>query len=79
MFACIFLKKESEQIHKTAFQGLSYIIIRFKKIDFDIILSFIKKFIILEEICVYIYTESLLADIAIMIPELKGKVIPLKK
>ncbi len=38
-------KKESEQIHKTVFQGLSYIVIRFQKINFDITFPFIKKFI----------------------------------
>ncbi|MCC8418352.1 MAG: hypothetical protein LN590_01780 [Rickettsia endosymbiont of Glossina mortisans submortisans] len=72
-------KKESEQIYKTVFQGLSYIVIRFQKIHFDIILPFIKKFIKLDKSCVHIYTGSFLVNIAIIIPELREKVIPYLK
>ncbi|MFP3013125.1 MAG: hypothetical protein ACEY3D_09695 [Rickettsia sp.] len=72
-------KKESEQIHKTVFQGLSYIVIRFQKINFDITLPFIKKFIKLDKSCVHIYTGSFLVNIAIMIPELRKKVMPFLK
>ncbi|MCC8467621.1 MAG: hypothetical protein LN589_02780 [Rickettsia endosymbiont of Eriopis connexa] len=40
-----FLKRnESNEINIAVFQGLSYILLRFQKIDFDIVLPFIKKF-----------------------------------
>ncbi|WCR56707.1 hypothetical protein [Rickettsia asembonensis] len=59
-------KKESEQIYKTVFQGLSYIVIRFQKINFDIILPFIKKFIKLDKSCVHIYTGSFLVNMEVL-------------
>nr|WP_253307905.1 hypothetical protein [Rickettsia endosymbiont of Ceutorhynchus assimilis] len=76
-----FLKKnESEEINIAAFQGLSYIVIRFKKIDFKAILPFIRRFSKYSTVgCEHIYAESLLDDIAIIIPKLRKKVIFLLK
>ncbi|HJD60017.1 MAG TPA: hypothetical protein LFW20_05135 [Rickettsia endosymbiont of Omalisus fontisbellaquei] len=71
-----FLQEENEDIYIAAFQGLNYIVIRFQKINFYVILPLIKKFLKLAESRVCDYAEALLVDIAIMIPELREKVIP---
>lgn len=76
-----FLKKnESEEINIAAFQGLSYIVIRFRKIDFKAILPFIRRFSKYSTAgCEHIYAESLLDNIAIMIPKLRIKAITFLK
>lgn len=73
---CLYFLKnnESKEINIAAFQGLSYIVIRFKKIDFKAILLFIGRF---SKYSIKwgepIYAESLLEDIAIVIPKLRIK------
>lgn len=82
MEVCLyFLKKnENEEINIAAFQGLSYIVFRFRKIDFKAVLPFIKRFSKYSITgCENIYAESLLEDIAIVIPKLRKKVISLLK
>ncbi|HJD67974.1 MAG TPA: hypothetical protein LFV66_06020 [Rickettsia endosymbiont of Bembidion lapponicum] len=76
-----FLKKnESKEINIAAFQGLSYVVVRFKKIDFKAILPFIGKF---SKYSIKwgepIYAESLLENIAIVIPKLRIKAITFLK
>lgn len=69
-------KNESEDINIVAFQGLTYLVFRFEKIDFDKIFPYIRKFLDSDS-CEYTYAESILANIAITIPALKQKVIPI--
>ena len=59
-------------------QGLTYLLMRFGKIDFDTILPFIKKYLASkdsEEDERYIFAESILADIAIIMPDLKDQAV----
>ncbi|WP_228368728.1 hypothetical protein [Rickettsia bellii] len=73
-------KNESEKINIAAFQGLTYIVFRFRKINFKAILPFIGRFSRYStERCEWIYTESLLEDIAIVIPKLRIKAITFLK
>ncbi|MFP3011557.1 MAG: hypothetical protein ACEY3D_00675 [Rickettsia sp.] len=79
-----FLKKnESEEINIAAFKGLTYIVFRFRKIEFKTVLPFIRKYLSysmgMGTKCEYLYAESLLQDIAIVIPKLRIKAITFLK
>ena len=76
-------KNESEEINIAAFKGLTYIVFRFRKIEFKTVLPFIRKYLSysmgMGTKCEYLYAESLLQDIAIVIPKLRMKAITFLK
>ncbi|MCC8406616.1 MAG: hypothetical protein LN560_03265 [Rickettsia endosymbiont of Sceptobius lativentris] len=79
-----FLKKnESEKINIVAFDGLAYILFRFRKIDFKTVLPFIRKYLsysmMRTRMSEWMAARYLLANIVIMIPKLRVKIIPLLK
>lgn len=79
-----FLKKnESKKINTTAFEGLSYIVVRFQKINFKVVLPLIKKYLRYSMIGTrtseWMSARYLLADIVTMIPKLRLKTISLLK
>lgn len=67
------LKENSEDLHLAALNGLTYIIIRFGKINFEEILPLIMNCLSSEDSIEYSYAESLLYKITIVVPELKTK------
>jgi hypothetical protein len=72
-------KTNSDDITDAVFKGLGYLIMRFNKIDFERILPILLEFLPPKEEIGRVYAESVLADIALYIPEFKEKSISILK
>lgn len=72
-------EQNSDNTNIAVLNGLTYVVMRFKKINFDKLLPLLLKFLPPEEEIGNVYAEGLLADIALFIPELKKQSVAILK